>query len=79
MPPVAITLLASLAALLAALGDDAGALGTGRCTLAVGVLWTLDLIALVVALGLKVLESTHHEALWQHDLTDVEAEGPLEE
>ena len=46
--PIAICVCAGVAALLGAVGDVAGGAVMGRIALGAGVLWTIDLIALVL-------------------------------
>jgi hypothetical protein len=53
--PIAIALIVTVARLLAALGDAAGALAFDRLGLGLGVTWVLSLIALVVCLALQTL------------------------
>jgi hypothetical protein len=53
--PIAIVLIVTVARLLAALGDAAGASAFDRLGLGLGVTWVLALIALVVCLALQTL------------------------
>ena len=53
--PVAISVLFGLAKLLAAMGDALGAAALDRVALAAGVLWVLDLVALVVVQTIESL------------------------
>lgn len=75
--PVAISLLVGLAALLAGLGDETGALGTQRVCLAMAVVWALDLIGLLVALGVRAVFEPSPE-VWTHDL-DWRGDDPRDE
>ncbi len=53
--PVAISVLFGLAKLLAAMGDSLGAAALDWVALAAGVLWVLDLVALVVVQTIESL------------------------
>jgi hypothetical protein len=55
--PVAIVVLLAAARLLGAMQDDAAARVLDRLALAGGVLWAIDLVALLLALGLNALGS----------------------
>lgn len=61
--PIAIVLLAGLAALLGRLGDARGAHLAGGAAVALGLLWLLDLIILLLALAVRSLpgEEEPHE------------------
>ncbi len=53
--PIAIVLLVTVARLLAALEDPAGAVALERLGLGLAIVWALAMIALVVALALQSL------------------------
>lgn len=75
VPPVAISLLAGLAALLAGMGDEAGAVGTQRFAVAVALIWALDLIGLVVVLGARAAFEPTPDATWERPLDEELAES----
>ncbi len=52
--PVALGVVLGVGRLLEAMQDAAGAVVLGRIGLAVGMLWTLDLVLLVIALAAQV-------------------------
>ena len=56
--PVVVCVLVAAAALLNALGDAAGGLALVRVALAGGILWTVDLILLVLSLGIRAFTSS---------------------
>ena len=51
------------ARLLAAMQDAAGAAGLDRIALALGVVWVVDLVCLVIALALALLTAPNHAPL----------------
>lgn len=53
--PIGIVLVLGVARLLAAMGDEAGAVVLDRVALAGGILWAINLVCLVAALGLNAL------------------------
>jgi hypothetical protein len=53
--PIGICVLAGLAGLLEATGDAGGSLVVGWIARALAVMWVLDLICLVLALGMETL------------------------
>ena len=53
--PVAITVVVTVAWLLAQMHDRAAAAVLDRVALAIGILWVIDLILLVVALAIHVI------------------------
>jgi hypothetical protein len=57
--PVAICVVAGVAALLTQMGDVAGGAVLNRIALAGGILWTIDLIGLVLVLGIAALLKPH--------------------
>ncbi len=59
--PIVVLVLLGLERLLAALGDEAGAIALGRFSLAGGVVWTLTLIGLLLALAVQSIGSPHDE------------------
>jgi len=62
--PIAICLILAVAALLSAMGDATGGGALRWIGLACGIVWTLDLILLVIALGVNALsepEKDDHE------------------
>lgn len=54
--PVAIVVVVAAGWLLGAMGDEAGARGLDRMALALGILWVIDLVCLVVAQAINTLE-----------------------
>ena len=56
MLPIAIAVVVAVGRLLAAMQDSAGAAVLERVALGLGILWALNLIALVMALALERLE-----------------------
>jgi hypothetical protein len=59
--PLVQAVLAWVARLLAAMGDNAGANVVGHLNTAIGVLWLLVLVGLVVALAVNTLEPPGQE------------------
>jgi hypothetical protein len=53
--PVAIVILLAVARLLGAMEDDAARAVVDRIALAIGVIWTIDLVCLLIALGINAL------------------------
>ena len=53
--PIAELVMQGLARLLAAMGDNAGAVVLDRISLAGGIVWTIDLIALLLVLAIRAL------------------------
>lgn len=53
--PIVICVVLGVARLLAAMQDAAGAAALDRIALGVAILWVLDLIALLIALGVNVV------------------------
>jgi hypothetical protein len=53
--PVAITIVVGVARLLTAMGDEAGALALDRTALALGILWVIGLVCLLLALAIHIL------------------------
>ena len=53
--PVAIVVLLAAARLLGAMQDEAAATVLDRVALAIGVVWAIDLLCLVLALGINSL------------------------
>ncbi|MCC7083529.1 MAG: hypothetical protein IT427_00815 [Pirellulales bacterium] len=53
--PIVICVLLGLSHLLAAMNDQSGASAIGRLCLAAGAIWTIDLVALLVALAIDSL------------------------
>lgn len=54
--PTAVAVVTGLAALLASLGDAAGATACGRVALVLGAVWVIALAATATAAGILVLE-----------------------
>ena len=54
--PLVLVLVLGLGRLLAAMGDAAGAMVLDRLSLAGGLLWSLNLVLLLVALAVQSLE-----------------------
>jgi hypothetical protein len=57
--PIAIVLLAALAALLNAMGDPVGRNTLGWIACGVGLVWLLDLVCLVLAMAVRALDAPH--------------------
>lgn len=55
--PIALVLLLAAGRLLAALGDEAAATVLDRVALGGGLIWTFDLVALVIVQGLLAAEA----------------------
>lgn len=53
--PIAISVLAAVGRLLAAMGDAAGGAVLDRVTLAAGIVWVVLLVCLVLVLGIAAL------------------------
>lgn len=53
--PIALCVVGGVAALLSALGDAAGAKCLARGALAGGILWSVDLVCLVLALAIHAV------------------------
>lgn len=53
--PISICVIAGVGTLLGALGDSSGAVVLGRTALGVSILWTIDLIGLIIALAINSL------------------------
>ena len=53
--PVAISVILALAALLAAMGDSAGAVVLRYVAMAIGIAWSIVLVCLVLVQGLNSL------------------------
>jgi hypothetical protein len=53
--PIALALVLGLARLLGAMGDAGGQIVLDRVGLALGIIWALNLIGLVVVLGMNSL------------------------
>ena len=60
--PVLLVLVVATARLLAALGDDVGALALDRIALGGGILWVADLVALVILQGIAGLAEADERA-----------------
>ncbi len=54
--PVAIVVVVATGWLLGALDDAAGARGSNRVALALGIVWVIDLVCLVVAQAIHTLD-----------------------
>jgi len=50
--PIAISVVLGVSVLLDQMGDELGAAVLGRISLGLGLLWTVDLVSLVLALGI---------------------------
>ena len=53
--PIIVCVMVGMGALLGAMNDIQGGIFLNRLALAGGILWTIDLICLIVALGLSTL------------------------
>jgi hypothetical protein len=53
--PVAIAIVVGVGRLLSAMGDAAGALALDRTALALGILWAIALVCLLLALAIQIL------------------------
>ena len=53
--PIALAVVVAVARLLGAMGDDTGAWVLDRVALAGGILWAVDLVCLITALGANAL------------------------
>ena len=54
--PVAIVVVVAVGRLLGAMDDAAGALALDRVALALGIVWGIDLVCLLVAMAINGLE-----------------------
>ncbi|NLS91225.1 MAG: hypothetical protein GXX96_03455 [Planctomycetaceae bacterium] len=61
MLPVAISILFGLGRLLSAMGDTAGGSVLGWIALAAGILWSLDLIGLVLVQAINSLGNNNEQ------------------
>jgi hypothetical protein len=52
---VAIAIVVGVGRLLGAMGDEAGALALDRTALALGILWAIALVCLLLALAIQIL------------------------
>lgn len=59
--PVAIVLLVATGALVASMGDDGAGRFLVRTAIVIGVLWMLDVVSLVAALGFEALDARREE------------------
>jgi hypothetical protein len=62
LSPVTVSVVAGTAALLGAMGDSLGAAVLGWIALAVGLVWIIDLVCLVLVLAIKALENDSGES-----------------
>ena len=69
--PVALSIAVAAARLLGAMQDEAGAAVLDRIALALGIVWVLDLVCLVIALALALLTPSSH-AQWTDDARHAE-------
>ena len=53
--PIALSISVATARLLAAMQDEAGSAALGRAALVLGIVWVVDLVCLVIAVGLALL------------------------
>ncbi|MEX2113744.1 MAG: hypothetical protein WD845_11195 [Pirellulales bacterium] len=58
--PVAIAIVVGVARLLGAMDDAAGALALERVALALGIVWAISLVCLLLALAINVLGPPEH-------------------
>jgi purine-cytosine permease-like protein len=56
--PIALVIVLGVARLLATMQDATGAAVLDRIALGLGVVWGIDLVVLLLALGIKSLETT---------------------
>jgi len=56
--PVALVIVLGVARLLASMQDASGAAVLERIALGLGIVWGIDLVVLLLALGIRALEST---------------------
>lgn len=59
--PIALVIVLGVARLLSAMQDANGAAVLDRIALGLGILWALDLVILVLALGIRALENSAGE------------------
>ena len=59
--PVTLGVVLGLGALLASLGDDAGAVACNRAALVIGIIWIVSVVATAVTSSIIVLESSDRE------------------
>lgn len=59
--PIALVIVLGVARLLGAMEDASGALVLERIALGLGIVWGIDLVVLLLALGIRTLESTPDE------------------
>lgn len=59
--PIALVIVLGVARLLSAMQDANGAAALDRIALGLGILWALDLVILLLALGIRALENTAGE------------------
>ncbi len=52
---MAIAIVVGVGRLLGAMGDEAGALAVDRTALALGILWAIALVCLLLALAIQIL------------------------
>jgi hypothetical protein len=53
--PVAIAIVVGVGRLLGAMGDDAGAFALDRTALALGILWAISLVCLLLVMAIQIL------------------------
>lgn len=66
--PIAIVLVLGTASLLGAMQDAAGAMVLQRIGLALGLLWLLGLIGLLLALGVNAIDARDDRARREDDV-----------
>ena len=66
--PIAIVLVLGTASLLGAMQDAAGAMVLQRIGLALGLIWLLGLIGLVLALGVNAIDARDDRARREDDV-----------
>ncbi len=54
--PIGLVIVLGVARLLAAMQDTAGAAALDRIALGIGLVWGLDLVLLLLALGIRAIE-----------------------
>lgn len=59
--PVVLAVMFGVARLLAVMGDDAGAAVLDRIALVIAAAWGADLVALLLALGIRAIETPDRE------------------
>ena len=72
--PIALSIAVAAARLLGAMQDQAGAAVLDRVALALGIVWIVDLVCLIIALALALLTASSH-AQWD----DVARQGERRE